>query len=204
MPHVPLPESNALVSYLSWYHPAVSFVTLGYSSASIRQSLLTPPTGPRHGTSLDERAALYNRILNNMLDLTRGNVFPFPFQYFLLVHFLNDHSVAPTGHYRPLDVKSFQKFNTEPSFAALAAELNEQEGQERNAADERYEKTIRGPLDYLLAIPGKDIRGKPSSVFNEWLHLPDEKQAVVKDVIDLLHAASPCESPHLRPLILRE
>lgn len=39
------------------------------------------------------------------------------------------------------------------------------------------------PLEYLLSIPGKDIRGKLISAFNEWLHLPDDKLAIVKEVI---------------------
>ncbi|OQE24183.1 hypothetical protein PENFLA_c010G06962 [Penicillium flavigenum] len=49
---------------------------------------------------------------------------------------------------------------------------------------------VSAPLEYLLAIPGKDIRGKLISAFNEWLHLPDDKLAIVKEVIDRLHTAS--------------
>ncbi|KAK1143958.1 geranylgeranyl pyrophosphate synthetase [Aspergillus melleus] len=52
------------------------------------------------------------------------------------------------------------------------------------------EQIIRGPLDYLLSIPGKDVRGRLISAFNEWLHLPAEKLDIVKEIIELLHTAS--------------
>ncbi|KAJ5853965.1 hypothetical protein N7534_006508 [Penicillium rubens] len=53
-----------------------------------------------------------------------------------------------------------------------------------------WEWIVSAPLEYLLCIPGKDIRGKLISAFNEWLHLPDDKLAIVKEVIDRLHTAS--------------
>jgi geranylgeranyl pyrophosphate synthase len=49
---------------------------------------------------------------------------------------------------------------------------------------------IRAPLDYLLSIPGKNIRGKLILAFNEWLQLPEDKLAIVQEVINLLHTAS--------------
>nr|Q9C446.1 RecName: Full=Geranylgeranyl pyrophosphate synthase paxG; Short=GGPP synthase; Short=GGPPSase; AltName: Full=(2E,6E)-farnesyl diphosphate synthase; AltName: Full=Dimethylallyltranstransferase; AltName: Full=Farnesyl diphosphate synthase; AltName: Full=Farnesyltranstransferase; AltName: Full=Geranylgeranyl diphosphate synthase; AltName: Full=Geranyltranstransferase; AltName: Full=Paxilline synthesis protein G [Penicillium paxilli]AAK11531.1 PaxG [Penicillium paxilli] len=54
----------------------------------------------------------------------------------------------------------------------------------------QYNKIVRGPLDYLLAIPGKDIRSKLIDSFNIWLQLPEEKLSIVKDIINLLHTAS--------------
>ncbi|POR36057.1 Uncharacterized protein TPAR_03746 [Tolypocladium paradoxum] len=52
------------------------------------------------------------------------------------------------------------------------------------------EKIIRAPLSYLLDLPGKDIRGKMISAFNQWLQIPDEKLDVIKRIVMLLHNAS--------------
>ncbi|OQE16143.1 hypothetical protein PENSTE_c025G07948 [Penicillium steckii] len=52
------------------------------------------------------------------------------------------------------------------------------------------ERIVRAPLDYLLSIPGKDIRSKIINAFNEWLLLPEKELSIVKDIINLLHTAS--------------
>ncbi|KAI1121482.1 geranylgeranyl diphosphate synthase [Nemania abortiva] len=52
------------------------------------------------------------------------------------------------------------------------------------------EKILTAPLDYLLETPGKDIRGSLINAFNEFLCIPQEKIAVIKKIIDLLHTAS--------------
>ncbi|OJJ68391.1 hypothetical protein ASPBRDRAFT_133371 [Aspergillus brasiliensis CBS 101740] len=52
------------------------------------------------------------------------------------------------------------------------------------------EDIIRGPLDYLLKSPGKDIRRKFIQAFNEWLLIPEEKLAIIADIVGLLHTAS--------------
>ncbi|GKT46898.1 geranylgeranyl pyrophosphate synthase atmG [Colletotrichum spaethianum] len=52
------------------------------------------------------------------------------------------------------------------------------------------ELIIRAPLDYLLNLPGKDVRSKLMSAFNQWLRIPEEKLEVVKRIIMLLHNAS--------------
>ncbi|KAJ5379965.1 terpene cyclase [Penicillium cataractarum] len=54
----------------------------------------------------------------------------------------------------------------------------------------RQEKIISAPLDYLGSLPGKDIRGKLISAFNEWFKIPEEKLEVIKRVVGLLHVAS--------------
>nr|BCP96882.1 geranylgeranyl diphosphate synthase [Penicillium shearii] len=55
----------------------------------------------------------------------------------------------------------------------------------------RQEKVIiSAPLDYLGSLPGKDIRGKLISAFNEWFKIPEEKLEVIKRVVGLLHVAS--------------
>ncbi|KAK8876911.1 isoprenoid synthase domain-containing protein [Apiospora arundinis] len=52
------------------------------------------------------------------------------------------------------------------------------------------EKILRAPIDYLLTIPGKDVRGKMMNAFNQWLQIPEEKLDIIKEVIKLLHTAS--------------
>ncbi|GAQ12099.1 geranylgeranyl pyrophosphate synthase [Aspergillus lentulus] len=52
------------------------------------------------------------------------------------------------------------------------------------------EKIIWAPLDYLCSFPGKDIRGKLISAFNQWLQIPEDKLDVIKRVVGLLHSTS--------------
>ncbi|KAL2847827.1 putative geranylgeranyl pyrophosphate synthetase AtmG [Aspergillus pseudoustus] len=54
----------------------------------------------------------------------------------------------------------------------------------------RQEEIISAPLEYLASLPGKDIRGKLITAFNEWFQIPGEKLEVIKRVIGLLHVAS--------------
>ncbi|KAH7151412.1 isoprenoid synthase domain-containing protein [Fusarium sp. MPI-SDFR-AT-0072] len=54
----------------------------------------------------------------------------------------------------------------------------------------RHEEIIRAPLTYLLDLPGKDVRGKMISAFNQWLKIPEDKLNVIKRIIMLLHNAS--------------
>ncbi|EFY96952.1 Polyprenyl synthetase-related protein [Metarhizium robertsii ARSEF 23] len=53
-----------------------------------------------------------------------------------------------------------------------------------------YEEIIRAPFDYLLNLPGKDVRSKMISAFNEWLCIPADKLEVIKRIVMLLHNAS--------------
>ncbi|GAA92555.1 geranylgeranyl diphosphate synthase [Aspergillus luchuensis IFO 4308] len=52
------------------------------------------------------------------------------------------------------------------------------------------EKIVRGPLDYLLKSPGKDIRRKFIHAFNEWLRIPEDKLNIITEIVGLLHTAS--------------
>ncbi|KAL4931769.1 FPP/GGPP synthase family protein [Aspergillus undulatus] len=52
------------------------------------------------------------------------------------------------------------------------------------------EEIISAPLHYLTTLPGKDIRGKLISAFNEWFQIPDEQLEIIKRVVGLLHVAS--------------
>lgn len=51
-------------------------------------------------------------------------------------------------------------------------------------------QVLQAPLDYLLTIPGKDVRGKMMDAFNLWLQIPEEKLIIIKEVVKLLHTAS--------------
>ncbi|OGM42653.1 hypothetical protein ABOM_008444 [Aspergillus bombycis] len=52
------------------------------------------------------------------------------------------------------------------------------------------EKIIRGPVDYLLKCPGKDIRRKFMQAFNEWLRIPEDRLDIIAEIVGLLHTAS--------------
>ncbi|EPS35036.1 hypothetical protein PDE_10001 [Penicillium oxalicum 114-2] len=52
------------------------------------------------------------------------------------------------------------------------------------------EKIIAAPIDYLLSQPGKDLRSRLITAFNEWLNVPEEKLDLIRRVIELLHTAS--------------
>ncbi|KAG6023933.1 hypothetical protein E4U41_001906 [Claviceps citrina] len=52
------------------------------------------------------------------------------------------------------------------------------------------DKVLTAPLDYLRDSPGKDIRSGLTDAFNEFLCVPEDKVAVIKRIIDLLHNGS--------------
>jgi geranylgeranyl diphosphate synthase type 3 len=45
-------------------------------------------------------------------------------------------------------------------------------------------------LNYLLSLPGKDIRGKMIDALNEWFRVPEDKLNTIKEIILILHTAS--------------
>ncbi|KAL3476510.1 isoprenoid synthase domain-containing protein [Aspergillus californicus] len=49
---------------------------------------------------------------------------------------------------------------------------------------------ISAPLNYLANLPGKDIRGKLITAFNEWFQIPEAELDIIKRVVGLLHVAS--------------
>jgi len=66
-----------------------------------------------------------------------------------------------------------------------------------NASDQGHvtwspakEKILRGPFDYLVNIPGKNIRKALIEAFNEWLHVPQESIEIINRVVAILHTAS--------------
>ncbi|XP_061083326.1 geranylgeranyl pyrophosphate synthase [Conger conger] len=46
------------------------------------------------------------------------------------------------------------------------------------------------PYNYVLQLPGKQIRTKLSQAFNHWLNVPEDKLQVVIEVTEMLHNAS--------------
>ncbi|PKX90206.1 geranylgeranyl pyrophosphate synthase spyE [Aspergillus novofumigatus IBT 16806] len=79
---------------------------------------------------------------------------------------------------------------------AVTGTLTETESTSSNVSDLQEqrklteEKIIWAPLDYLCSFPGKDLRGKLISAFNQWLQIPEDKLEVIKRVVGLLHSAS--------------
>ncbi|KAL3428583.1 isoprenoid synthase domain-containing protein [Aspergillus tetrazonus] len=65
-----------------------------------------------------------------------------------------------------------------------------------NGADNQHqhkdkeEEIISAPVHYITTLPGKDIRGKLISAFNEWFQIPDEQLEIIKRAVGLLHVAS--------------
>lgn len=52
------------------------------------------------------------------------------------------------------------------------------------------EKILRGPYDYLVQQPGKDIRRQFIEAFNLWLKVPEDSLQVITKVVVMLHTAS--------------
>uniref|UniRef100_A0A8C4QE95 Geranylgeranyl diphosphate synthase 1 n=1 Tax=Eptatretus burgeri TaxID=7764 RepID=A0A8C4QE95_EPTBU len=73
---------------------------------------------------------------------------------------------------------------------ALAAGGERSEVLEEPASDDPMERVLLEPYNYLLQLPGKQIRSKLAEAFNYWLKIPDEKFQVIIEVIEMLHNAS--------------
>jgi len=46
------------------------------------------------------------------------------------------------------------------------------------------------PYSHILSVPGKNIRGKLTAGFNQWMKVPEEKVKSIGDIIQMLHNAS--------------
>lgn len=60
----------------------------------------------------------------------------------------------------------------------------------RKTWNEEKEEAIRGPYNYLLDQPGKDIRTSLINAFNVWLQVPKDALDVIARVVAMLHTAS--------------
>ncbi|RPB23054.1 geranylgeranyl pyrophosphate synthase, partial [Terfezia boudieri ATCC MYA-4762] len=54
----------------------------------------------------------------------------------------------------------------------------------------QYGKILLDPYEYLLKVPGKDIRSLLITAFNVWLKVPPESLKAINKVIAMLHTAS--------------
>lgn len=52
------------------------------------------------------------------------------------------------------------------------------------------ESQLLQPYDYLVQVPGKQIRGKLLASFNQWLEIPAAKLEAIGEVVQMLHNAS--------------
>ncbi|KAF8317654.1 terpenoid synthase [Clavulina sp. PMI_390] len=55
---------------------------------------------------------------------------------------------------------------------------------------EVHEKTLLEPFTYVTTNGGKQIRSKLMEAFNEWLHVPPERLAIIANIVSMLHNAS--------------
>ncbi|KAI1159185.1 terpenoid synthase [Nemania serpens] len=60
----------------------------------------------------------------------------------------------------------------------------------RQTWNREKEDAVRGPFNYLVDQPGKDIRTSLISAFNVWLQVPEETLAVIARVVAMLHTSS--------------
>ncbi|OBZ65076.1 Geranylgeranyl pyrophosphate synthase [Grifola frondosa] len=52
------------------------------------------------------------------------------------------------------------------------------------------ETALLEPFTHINSIPGKEIRGQMVEAFNTWLHVPDDRLAIISKVVSMLHTAS--------------
>lgn len=52
-----------------------------------------------------------------------------------------------------------------------------------------FQKLLQ-PFNYILQVPGKQIRAKLAHAFNYWLNIPTDKLNIVGDIIQMLHNSS--------------
>ncbi|CAG8471036.1 8482_t:CDS:2 [Racocetra fulgida] len=51
------------------------------------------------------------------------------------------------------------------------------------------DEVLLEPYNYLIANPGKDIRGKLIDAFDHWLQVPKDKLSTITTVVEMLHTA---------------
>eukprot|EP00462_Mataza_sp_D1_P021937 CAMPEP_0175145210 /NCGR_PEP_ID=MMETSP0087-20121206/14620_1 /TAXON_ID=136419 /ORGANISM="Unknown Unknown, Strain D1" /LENGTH=361 /DNA_ID=CAMNT_0016429883 /DNA_START=17 /DNA_END=1102 /DNA_ORIENTATION=+ len=65
-----------------------------------------------------------------------------------------------------------------------------QRGRSLNDEDEHAEEILMEPYNYLMKMPGKNIRSVLIDSFQSWLKVPAEHLDVIKEIISKLHNAS--------------
>ncbi|KAM6462401.1 geranylgeranyl pyrophosphate synthase isoform 1-T1 [Liasis olivaceus] len=56
--------------------------------------------------------------------------------------------------------------------------------------EDSSKRILLEPYNYLLQLPGKQVRTKLSQAFNHWLNVPEDKLQVIIEVTEMLHNAS--------------
>ncbi|XP_023023224.1 geranylgeranyl pyrophosphate synthase quemao isoform X1 [Leptinotarsa decemlineata] len=56
--------------------------------------------------------------------------------------------------------------------------------------DKEQDEKLLEPFDYILQVPGKNIRSKLSRAFNHWLNISEEKLNQITDIVQILHNSS--------------
>lgn len=51
-------------------------------------------------------------------------------------------------------------------------------------------KKILESYNYLLNIPGKNIRSIMINIFQKWLQIPEDKLLVIREIVNSLHTSS--------------
>jgi geranylgeranyl pyrophosphate synthase len=58
------------------------------------------------------------------------------------------------------------------------------------ARDMDYDRILLEPYNYLMEVPGKNVRSVLIHAFNKWLRIPSDKLAAIEEVVNMLHTAS--------------
>ncbi|OJI96502.1 hypothetical protein ASPVEDRAFT_78269 [Aspergillus versicolor CBS 583.65] len=95
----------------------------------------------------------------------------------------NPHFSQTNGHSIQRTPSMIKPHSSEGTFPAT-------NGADTHQRKNMEEEIICAPLHYITGLPGKDIRGKLISAFNEWFRIPDEQLEIIKRVVGLLHVAS--------------
>ncbi|XP_066139479.1 terpene synthase isoform X1 [Euwallacea fornicatus] len=56
--------------------------------------------------------------------------------------------------------------------------------------EKEQDEQLLEPFNYILQVPGKNIRAKLARAFNLWLQIPEEKLAIITDIVQILHNSS--------------
>ncbi|XP_066253665.1 terpene synthase [Euwallacea similis] len=56
--------------------------------------------------------------------------------------------------------------------------------------EKEQDEQLLEPFNYMLQVPGKNIRAKLARAFNLWLQIPEEKLTIITDIVQILHNSS--------------
>ncbi|XP_063969404.1 geranylgeranyl pyrophosphate synthase-like [Lytechinus pictus] len=66
----------------------------------------------------------------------------------------------------------------------------EDENQSAQHREKKQEMILMEPYNYILQVPGKQVRTKLSRAFNYWMDIPEDKVKKISEVVQMLHNAS--------------